>query len=56
MNESISTDQIFISKLTEIVLANLGNENFGVKELIRRSGMSRIGLSRKLHGIASKTI
>ena len=26
-------NQIFISKLTYIVLANLANENFGVKEL-----------------------
>ena len=30
MQEPLSPDQIFIRKLTDIVLANLENENFGV--------------------------
>ena len=37
MTEPVSLDQIFIRKLTEIVLANLGNENLGVKELAKGS-------------------
>jgi len=30
MEEPLSPDQIFIRKLTDIVLANLENENYGV--------------------------
>ena len=45
MNEPRDKDQKFISKLTEITLANLGDENFGVKELARESGMSRYTLT-----------
>jgi tetratricopeptide (TPR) repeat protein/AraC-like DNA-binding protein len=56
MSELFSPDQVFIKKLTEIIIANLGNENFGVKELIRESGMSRIGLSRRINSITNKTI
>ncbi len=36
MEEPLTADQIFIRKLTDIVLANLANENFGVKELAHR--------------------
>jgi hypothetical protein len=35
MTEFLTSDQNFISKLTNIIQANLGNENFGVKELAR---------------------
>jgi len=48
MEEPLSPDQRFISKLTEIVLANLGNEKFGVMELAREMKMSHYRLSRKL--------
>ena len=48
MQEPLSPDQIFIRKMTDIILANLGNENFGVKELTHESGLSRTGLNRKL--------
>ena len=41
-------DQIFISKLTEIVLANLKNVNFGVKELTHKSGMSQYKLRLRI--------
>jgi hypothetical protein len=54
MQESLSPDQIFISKLTEIILTNLGNENFGVNELAHESGMSLYRLGRKLHSIKKK--
>jgi AraC-like DNA-binding protein len=56
MTKSYSTDQVLISKLTGIILANLANENFGVKELVNASGISLYRLSRKLHSINKKTI
>jgi uncharacterized protein (TIGR02145 family) len=49
-------DQIFIGKLSEIILANLGNENFGVKELAHESGISQYTLSRRLYFVTRKTI
>jgi AraC-like DNA-binding protein/TolB-like protein len=49
-------DQVFISKLTEIIHVNMGNENFGVKELVHESGMSRSGLNRRLNKITNKTV
>jgi TolB-like protein/AraC-like DNA-binding protein len=49
-------EQNFIRNLTEIILANLGNESFGVNELVRESGMSRYRLFRKLQSVNNKTI
>ena len=48
MTEPLSNDQIFIRKLTDIVRANLKNENFGVNELARELKMSHYRLGRKL--------
>jgi tetratricopeptide (TPR) repeat protein/AraC-like DNA-binding protein len=56
MQEQLTTDQLFIRKLVEIVVANLGNENFGVNELAHESGMSRARLNRKLNAITKKSI
>ena len=56
MAENLSRDQILIRKLTEIILANLENENFGVKELANESGMSQYRLNRRIHSISNKTI
>lgn len=56
MNDQSSIDYAFVRKLTEIIHANLENENFGVKELARETGMSRFNLNRKLHFICHKTI
>jgi tetratricopeptide (TPR) repeat protein/AraC-like DNA-binding protein len=56
MQEPLSPDQIFIRKLTDIILVNLGNENFGVKELTRESGLSYYNLSQRLYAINSKTV
>jgi AraC-like DNA-binding protein/tetratricopeptide (TPR) repeat protein len=56
MTESLSPDQLFIRRLADIILENLGNENFGVKELARESGMSLYSLSRRLHSINRKTV
>jgi len=56
MAELLSPDQIFITKLTEIIQANLQNENFGVTELARESGMSLYTISRKLYSIKNKRV
>ncbi len=56
MSEHPVKDQIFISKLTDIVLANLGNENFGVNELVQQAAISHYSLTRRLHAITNKTI
>jgi AraC-like DNA-binding protein len=55
MSEPLSPDQIFIRKLSDIVLANLENGNFGVRELAHESKMSFYRLNRKLHSINKKT-
>lgn len=56
MNHLSPMDHVLTRKLIEIIYANLENENFGVKELARESGMSRFNLNRKLHTISHKTI
>jgi TolB-like protein/AraC-like DNA-binding protein len=49
MAELFFTDhEAFIKRLTEIVLANLQNENFGVEDLAREAGLSRSALHRRL--------
>ena len=56
MTELQTNNQVFIRKLTDIILANLSNENFGVKELARESGMSLKGLRRKLLSCRRETV
>ena len=56
MSEHLPKDQIFISKLTEITLANLSDENFGVNEFAHELGISHHILRRRLHRITNKTI
>jgi len=56
MTEPLSVDQVFIRKLTDIVLANLQNEDFSVTDLAHESGMSLYNLSRRLHSIRKKTV
>jgi tetratricopeptide (TPR) repeat protein/AraC-like DNA-binding protein len=56
MKEPLSTDQIFIRKLVDIVLANLRNENFGGKELAQESGLSLYNLKRKLLAATQKSV
>ena len=55
MSEVGSIDRMVIKKLTEIVLANLEKENFGVKELALSAGMSRSSISRRLKSALKKT-
>jgi TolB-like protein/AraC-like DNA-binding protein len=56
MSENLSKDQILIRKLTEIILANLEDENFGVRELANESGISQYRLNRRLRSISNKSI
>ena len=50
-----STDQAFINRLTGIILANLGNEHFGVDELAHATGMSRSAIYHRLLAISGKS-
>jgi TolB-like protein/AraC-like DNA-binding protein len=50
-----TTDQAFITKLTGIITANLGNADFGAKELAQEAGLSRPRLNRKLLTVIGKT-
>ena len=50
-----SMDQVFIKKVTDILEANLANEQFGVKELIYEMGISRSKLHRKLNVLTQKS-
>jgi AraC-like DNA-binding protein/TolB-like protein len=54
MTELSTSDQIFISKVTERVLGNLKNENLGVKELALELKISQYKLNRKLYLIKGK--
>ena len=48
MEEHHSVDKAFISKLTEIVLANLTDGNFNVEKLAKEAGVSRVTLYRRV--------
>ena len=56
MEEHHSVDQAFISKLTEIVLANLTDGNFNVEKLAKEAGISRITLYRRVRSIKHQDI
>lgn len=50
-----STDLTFVQKLSEIIHANLENENFGVNDLAHASGVSRNLISKRLWAILNKS-
>src|SRR4030043_772901 len=50
-----TADPAFITKLTGIITANLGNADFGAKELALEAGLSRPRVNRKLLTIIGKT-
>jgi TolB-like protein/AraC-like DNA-binding protein/Tfp pilus assembly protein PilF len=56
MDEYRSLDQAFIGKLTDIILANMGNEQFGVEDLSREMGMSHTTIHRKLRSYAQMSV
>ncbi len=51
MNNPVSGDQLFIRKLTDLVLANLTREDFDMEQLVKAAGMSRSSLHRRLKAI-----
>ncbi len=55
MNDVSSINQLVISKFTEIIHANLEQENFGVYELAVTAGMSRSSVNRKLKTCLGKS-
>lgn len=52
----ISQDDILLNKLSELVLTNLENEQFGVEDLSEQLGMSRSHLHRKLKHLKGVSI
>jgi AraC-like DNA-binding protein/TolB-like protein/Tfp pilus assembly protein PilF len=56
MNSVSSSESEFITKLTQIVEANLTNPQFGVSMLARELGMSRSNLHRKVNEITKITV
>lgn len=55
MAKELSMDQAFIEKLNGLLEVNLENENFGVKQLADKVGLSRSQLHRKLKAIENKS-
>ncbi|HPF52025.1 MAG TPA: helix-turn-helix domain-containing protein [Draconibacterium sp.] len=56
MNSDSGNDKVFIERLTSIVDANLGDENFGVRELAEKMRMNRSNIHRKLKSITKKSV
>jgi AraC-like DNA-binding protein/tetratricopeptide (TPR) repeat protein len=56
MSEPLSMDQALIRKLTDIVLANLQDENFGVEKLAEEAGLSRFTIHRKIKSIKQRDV
>jgi TolB-like protein/AraC-like DNA-binding protein/Tfp pilus assembly protein PilF len=54
MNNPVSGDQLFVRKLTDLVLANLTREDFDMEQLVKATGMSRSSLHRKLKAIRNQ--
>ncbi|MFG6687246.1 helix-turn-helix domain-containing protein [Mariniflexile sp. HNIBRBA6329] len=55
MDTQISMDQVFLSKLDEILELNHQDEHFGVRELSSLAGVSRSKLHRKLNELKGQT-
>lgn len=56
MREPEDGDKQFLDRLNKIILENLTNENFGVKDLAYFSGMSMSALNHKLRSDLNKNI
>lgn len=54
--ESLTSDQVLIGKLTEIILVNIENGDFSADDLARESGISRVRLKRRISAVLKKTI
>lgn len=49
-------DQAFIRKITDIVLANLSDENFSVEKLAEQAGMSHVSVYRRIKSIKNQDV
>ena len=56
MPDSLSIENYFLSKITEIVMENISDEQFGVSELARKTGMSRSNLLRKVKKLTKLSV
>lgn len=56
VNLHLASDEEFIRQLTEMVLAHLDDETFGVDQLVERSGLSNPVLRRRLKAVTGETI
>ncbi len=56
MTETSKNGEDFIGRLTEVIEANLKNDQFGVNELARKMGMERSTLHRKINKIANVSV
>lgn len=56
MNLYLAEDNEFIDKLSKIIHDNLGDENFGVTEFIKATGLNRNYLSRRIKSIKKITV
>jgi tetratricopeptide (TPR) repeat protein/AraC-like DNA-binding protein len=56
MIHSIVNDKEFVDRLTGIILENLGDENFGVKELAQKSDINKVILNQRLQRINKKHV
>ncbi len=54
--ENLSRDEEFLNKLRQIVLENIGNEQFGVEHLSQEIGMSRSQLYRRLQSLKGESV
>jgi AraC-like DNA-binding protein/TolB-like protein len=56
MEHASTSEEQFLKKLTEITVANLHNEQFGVNQLAQKAGMSRSQIHRRLKAISNKSV
>ena len=55
-NISKKIDRKFVNEFSSIVETNIGNENFGVEDICREIGMSRVQLYRKVKAVLGLNI
>ncbi|MCU0407986.1 MAG: helix-turn-helix domain-containing protein [Bacteroidales bacterium] len=56
MSGNLSQNEALIRKLTDIILSNLRDQDFGVEKLAKEAGMSRFTLNRKLRAARNQDV
>lgn len=56
MDPEKSVDEIFLGRISGIIMDNLSDDRFGADELVRKSGMSRYRLSTRIKKATGKNI